>query len=87
MPMTREELTKQQAITRSYLARAGIVLTPDEEQNIEIADMGLGEYETTGLSLVVYFNDERYCAKELVLLPHQTRIRRAHSTSIHPFRS
>jgi D-lyxose ketol-isomerase len=70
--MTRDELIKQQAITRSYLAQAGIVLTPAEEQAIEIADMGLGEYETTGLSLIVYFNDERYCAKELVLLPHQT---------------
>jgi D-lyxose ketol-isomerase len=70
--MTRDEIAHQQTITKSYLNRAGIVLTPDEEQRIEIADMGLGEYETTGLSLITYFNDEHYCAKELVLQPHQT---------------
>jgi D-lyxose ketol-isomerase len=48
------------------------VLTPEEEANIEVADMGLGELETTGLELVVYVNTERVCAKELVLFPGQT---------------
>jgi D-lyxose ketol-isomerase len=58
--------------SREYLGRAGIVLTPQEAANIEIADMGLGELETTGLQLVVYINTERCCAKELVLFPRQT---------------
>jgi D-lyxose ketol-isomerase len=55
-----------------YLNKAGIVLTAEEQENIEIADLGLGEYEQTGLALVVYFNDEKYCAKELILMPRQT---------------
>jgi D-lyxose ketol-isomerase len=54
------------------LSQAGIVLTPDEQGNIEVADLGLGELEKTGLQLVVYVNNDRYCAKELVLFPRQT---------------
>src|SRR5438270_14090512 len=70
--ITTEQLTHAQARALTYLNRAGIVLTPDESANIEVADMGLGELETTGLQLVVYVNTERVCAKELVLFPRQT---------------
>lgn len=72
MAMTRAEVQKWQAVAMDYLTKAGIVLTAEEQQNIEIADLGLGEYEQTGLALVVYYNDEKYCAKELVLMPRQT---------------
>jgi D-lyxose ketol-isomerase len=72
MALTREELKKWQAVAIDYLNKAGIVLTAEEQENIEIADLGLGEYEQTGLALVVYFNDEKYCAKELILMPRQT---------------
>lgn len=70
--MKREEHQKWQHTAKEYLDRAGIVLTPEEEKNIEVADFGLGEFEQTGLSLVVYVNTDRVCAKELVLLPGQT---------------
>lgn len=55
-----------------YLRRAGIVLTPDEVRELEVADFGLGELERTGLELITYVNTERVCAKELVLFPRQT---------------
>lgn len=57
---------------KEYLERTGIALTEDEATNIEVADMGLNELETTGLQLVIYINTERVCAKELVLFPGQT---------------
>jgi len=72
MALTRAENEKWQAVAKEYLDKARIVLTLEEEKNIEIADLGLGEYEETGLALVVYYNDEKYCAKELVLMPRQT---------------
>lgn len=72
MAVTREELKKYQDIAYDYLQKAGIVLTDEERANIEIADLGLGEFEQTGLALVTYINTERCCAKELVLLPGQT---------------
>src|SRR5215211_7644260 len=70
--LTVEQLEAARARARTYLERAGIVLTPDEAANIEVADMGLGELESTGLQIVVYVNTERVCAKELVLFPGQT---------------
>jgi len=52
--------------------KAGIVLTPAEKANMEVADFGLGDLEHTGLQIVVYINTERVCAKEMALLPGQT---------------
>ena len=54
------------------LQSAGIVLTKEESENIEVAELGLNDFERTGLCLVIYENNDRYCAKELVLLPRQT---------------
>jgi D-lyxose ketol-isomerase len=56
----------------AMLAEAGIVLTPAEQEAIEVADFGLGDLERYGLEIVVYVNTERVCAKELVLFPGQT---------------
>jgi D-lyxose ketol-isomerase len=70
--LTRQQLVQAQARSRDYLKRAGIVLSEEEANNIEVADFGLNELEITGLELVVYVNTERVCAKELVLFPRQT---------------
>ena len=70
--LTREQAEKARARARGYLRKAGIALRPDEVENIEVADFGLGELEATGLEIVVYVNTDRVCAKELVLFPHQT---------------
>jgi D-lyxose ketol-isomerase len=53
------------------LADAGIVLTAEELDAIEVADFGLSRLEETGLQILVYVNTERACAKELVLFPRQ----------------
>jgi D-lyxose ketol-isomerase len=55
----------------AMLTDAGIVLTPSERENIEIADFGLGRLDEIGLQIVVYVNTDRVCAKELVLFPGQ----------------
>jgi D-lyxose ketol-isomerase len=56
----------------AMLAQAGIVLTEQERDELEVADFGLGRLEEIGLQLVVYVNTERVCAKELVLFAGQT---------------
>jgi D-lyxose ketol-isomerase len=53
------------------LDQAGIVLRPEERAAIEVSDFGLGDVERLGLIVVVYENNDRYCAKEIVLLPRQ----------------
>jgi D-lyxose ketol-isomerase len=51
--------------------RAGIVLTDKEKENMEIADLGLNDIENMGIEVVEYVNNDRYCAKEIILLPWQ----------------
>jgi len=70
---SRHTVTNAEARSRAaaMLAEAGILLTPHERENIEIADFGLGRLEEIGLQIVVYVNTDRVCAKELVLFPRQ----------------
>jgi len=70
--LKRDEFLQAQDRAAQMLAEAGIVLTPQERADIEVADFGLGELERTGLQIVTYVNTDRYCAKELVLFPRQT---------------
>ena len=66
-------MKKEEARRRALdlLRRAGIVVTTREAESMEVADLGLGDFERIGLLVVVYENNERYCAKELILLPNQ----------------
>jgi D-lyxose ketol-isomerase len=57
---------------RRLLEEAGIVLTPQEAERLEVADFGLSDLENLGLELITYVNTERVCAKDLVLFPRQT---------------
>ncbi|MGN8647424.1 D-lyxose/D-mannose family sugar isomerase [Gracilibacillus sp. HCP3S3_G5_1] len=66
--------------TIEILSNAGIVLTEDEKQRVEVADFGLGRLEEEGLQLVTYENNAYYCAKELVLFPNQTCPEHKHPT-------
>jgi D-lyxose ketol-isomerase len=70
--LTRQQVAQTQKRAAELLQRAGIVLTADEQDTLEIADFGLDDLEHTGLQLVVYVNTDRYCAKELILFPRQT---------------
>ena len=85
MLLNEEMITQQQyesVVDRAtqMLAHAGIVLTPEERARFEVADFGLGELEKTGLEIITYINTDRVCAKELVLLPHQTCPEHRHPT-------
>lgn len=64
-----------EGVRSRYLAMldaAGIKTTDQERDSLEVADFGLGEVVTTGLGLITYENNDRYCGKELMMLPHQT---------------
>ncbi|MCM8762659.1 MAG: D-lyxose/D-mannose family sugar isomerase [Candidatus Omnitrophica bacterium] len=66
---------KQEELKRrslEMLNKAGIVITEEEYKNMEVVELGLGIPEMIGLQIIVYVNNERYCAKELILLPRQT---------------
>lgn len=70
--MKRSEFIAAQERARKMLKDASIEITDAESANIEIADFGLNRLESEGLQLVVYENNSRYCAKEMMLSPYQT---------------
>ncbi len=70
--LTRSLARKAQQRAADMLGNLGVVLTRQEREQIEVAELGLGELERTGLQIVVYINTDRYCAKELILFPRQT---------------
>ena len=78
--LTKEQYDYYREKALVYFQKAHIVLTETEKNQLEIADFGLGEFEQTGLAVLVYVNTERVCAKELVMLPYQTCPEHRHPT-------
>ena len=70
--LTKKDYEKYSSEAKKYLDKAGIAITKEEEEKIEVAEYELGCIDKVGLELVVYVNTDRCCAKELVLLPYQT---------------
>jgi D-lyxose ketol-isomerase len=73
----------QQARERAAatLEAAGLKLTPEEREGIEVVDFARNVLEDVGAQIVVYVNTERICAKEIVLFPNQTCAEHRRSTA------
>jgi D-lyxose ketol-isomerase len=69
--MKFEEVVKARKRAARLLKKAHIAITPREAEDIEISDFDLGDLDNVGLLVVIYENNDRYCAKEIVLLPRQ----------------
>ncbi len=83
--ISKREFSSAQQRARDYYQKASIVLTPEESEGIEVVDFGLSDLQHTGLEIVTYINTEAYCAKEMVLFPHQTCAEHRHpSVDGHP---
>ena len=70
--MKRETYDQRVKLALAYYEKAGIVLTDEEKERIEVADFGLNAVEQIGLQILTYINTDRVCAKEMVLTPYQT---------------
>lgn len=68
----RSEIKQAQKRTAAFFTEVGIIMSPAEIAQIEVAGFGLNHLEVQGLEIVTYVNTDRYCAKELVLFPRQT---------------
>ena len=69
---TEAERRRARERAADLLDRAGVVLTDAEREEMEVVDYGLDDLDAVGTEIVVYENNDRYCAKELVLFPDQT---------------
>jgi D-lyxose ketol-isomerase len=70
--ITRSAMKAARKRALSLLKKAGVELPKSEKDAIEVAELGLGEFDRQGLALIVWENNDRYCGKELILLPGQT---------------
>jgi D-lyxose ketol-isomerase len=69
--MKASEAAEIKAEAARLLRKARIVVTREELETMEVTDLGLGDIRRVGLEIIVYENNDRYCAKELILLPRQ----------------
>lgn len=69
--MRSQDAAKARAGALALLKKARIAVTTQERDSLELADLGLGDMLRVGLQVVVYENNDRYCAKELIMLPRQ----------------
>ncbi|MCL4377728.1 MAG: D-lyxose/D-mannose family sugar isomerase [Actinobacteria bacterium] len=51
--------------------KSKIFFTKSELENMEITDFGLEDFKNIGLSIIIYVNTMRVCAKELIMIPNQ----------------
>ena len=70
--MKKETVLQLKSQAAEYYKKAGIMITSEEREKIEVADFGLHDVYVIGLESIVYMNTKRVCAKEMVLLPRQT---------------
>jgi len=59
--ITREEWRKYRDGALEILDKAGVVLTQEEKNGMEVADFGLGDVEHIGLQLAVYPQHIKFC--------------------------
>jgi D-lyxose ketol-isomerase len=69
--MKSEAAGKAKKRALEILEKARIIITPEEAENMEVAELGLDDIESVGVEVILYENNDRYCAKELILLPRQ----------------
>ena len=78
--ITRKDFEDAQKRAIEYIEKAGIVITDEERQRIEVADLGLSDLNNVGIEILVYVNTVKVCAKELVLFPNQACPEHIHPT-------
>jgi len=76
--ITRAEQRRAQERAAELLKKTNLVFRPDELANIEVADFGLGELETSGGQILTLVNTDKIAAKLLALTPGQTLPEHAH---------
>ncbi|TET14140.1 MAG: D-lyxose/D-mannose family sugar isomerase [Actinobacteria bacterium] len=69
--MERKQLSKTKKEVIKIYKNSKMVFTEKEFETMELTDFGLGDFYNIGLSLVIYVNTKRVCAKEMALLPNQ----------------
>lgn len=69
--ITRSQFDAARQFAWDLVRKAGVVVRDSEFENIEVADLGLGELEQTGLQILTLASTPWIGVKLLILRPHQ----------------
>ena len=69
--LTHQQYRQAQKRARSYMKKAGVVLSEEEKGNVSVADFGLSDLKHQGGQILTFFNTDRLSAKVIVLFPWQ----------------
>ena len=78
--LTRKQIADATEKVLAMFDKQNIAYTPEEKANFEVSDFGLSMLEKIGLELIVYVNNNIYCAKEMGLMPFQICPEHRHPT-------
>ena len=70
--ITRSKFESAKKKAASMIEKAGILITEEEKDSVDVADFGLSHLETEGVQILTHFSTDRISAKVLVLFPNQT---------------
>lgn len=76
--ITRAEFEAARERAIKMVKQAGIIVRPDEIEHVEVADLGLGELEQSGVQILTLVNTEKIAIKVLVMLPYQSEPEHKH---------
>jgi D-lyxose ketol-isomerase len=69
--LTRDEWQKAREWAWKFALQSGIPLQKEEFANLDVADLGLGELEVSGLQILTLASTDWLGAKLIILRPHQ----------------
>ncbi len=69
MEIEEKIIAKKKAI--EIYKESGIFIKKEEFEKLEITDFGLSDFYNIGITVLIYVNTMRVCAKEISLLPYQ----------------
>jgi D-lyxose ketol-isomerase len=76
--ITRTQLEEARQRAVGFLHQTGIVVRPEEIEQIEVADLGLGELDQSGVQILTLVNTDKIAVKLLILFPNQTEPEHKH---------
>jgi D-lyxose ketol-isomerase len=68
----RKEYIEIQKRSVELIGKAGIIITGEEKDKIEVADFGLSDIQRVGLQILTFFETKRIAGRLLIMLPNQT---------------
>jgi D-lyxose ketol-isomerase len=78
--ITRAEFVSARRRAAGMLKLAGIIARPEEIEQIEVADLGLGELEQSGVQILTLVSTGKIATKVLVMFPLQTEPEHRHTS-------